>query len=306
MSKPGFELQWKTKLDNPPRGVHGLGQGVTATGVTIFVPMSLVTGSSNTIYGVDNDLRLRRLEAAVRGAAAAAEPPTVPAASQPARRASSRLNDTSTIRPPSNPGAADPRAIAACSASPARVCRLKAGRPDRGDPASQRLHRDAGRGARGAAPAVGPRASSRRRHRSNQPADRIPGSSRGPMSEASARPRHTGTVSCFVHPASSMSSRATACCTCSVCPRARTCSGPRRSCPPTRNGHRRSRWARRCTPRRSGNCGGAPPAICAIDLDSDAKPVVSWKTDGGPVVGAVAFTSDGTLIAAIGAGQDYR
>ena len=56
MSKPGFDLQWKTKLDNPPRGVYGPGQGVTATGVTIFVPMSLVTGSSNTIYGVDNDL----------------------------------------------------------------------------------------------------------------------------------------------------------------------------------------------------------------------------------------------------------
>ena len=53
----------------------------------------------------------------------------------------------------------------------------------------------------------------------------------------------------------------------------------------------------------SGGCGGAPHAIWAIDLDSDAKPVVSWKTNGGAVVGAVAFTSDGTLIAAIGPGQ---
>ena len=44
LSQPGFELQWKVKLGNRPRGVHGLGQGVTATGVTIFVPMSLVTG----------------------------------------------------------------------------------------------------------------------------------------------------------------------------------------------------------------------------------------------------------------------
>lgn len=53
----------------------------------------------------------------------------------------------------------------------------------------------------------------------------------------------------------------------------------------------------------SGGCGGAPSGIWAIDLDSDAKPVVSWKTNGGDVVGAIAFTSDGTLIAAIGAGQ---
>ena len=43
--------------------------------------------------------------------------------------------------------------------------------------------------------------------------------------------------------------------------------------------------------------------VWAIDLDSDAKPVVSWKTNGGGVVGAVAFTPDGTLIAAIGPGQ---
>ena len=56
LSKPGFELQWTTKLENRPRGVHGLGQGVTASGVTLFVPMSLVTGSSNNVYGIDNDL----------------------------------------------------------------------------------------------------------------------------------------------------------------------------------------------------------------------------------------------------------
>jgi PQQ-like domain len=53
----------------------------------------------------------------------------------------------------------------------------------------------------------------------------------------------------------------------------------------------------------SGNCGGAPDGVWAIDLDSDAKPVVSWKTDGAGVVGAVALTTNGTLIAAIGPGQ---
>jgi hypothetical protein len=50
-------------------------------------------------------------------------------------------------------------------------------------------------------------------------------------------------------------------------------------------------------------CGGAPHGVWAIDLDSDTKPVVSWKTNGGPVVGTVALASDGTLFAAIGAGQ---
>jgi hypothetical protein len=52
----------------------------------------------------------------------------------------------------------------------------------------------------------------------------------------------------------------------------------------------------------TGACGGAPNGIWAIDLDSEAKPVRSWKTTGG-VVGAVAFTTEGTLIAAIGQGS---
>jgi hypothetical protein len=52
----------------------------------------------------------------------------------------------------------------------------------------------------------------------------------------------------------------------------------------------------------TGNCGGASNAIWAADLNSDAKPVVSWKTNGGPMVGRVAFGTDGTLFAAVGPG----
>ena len=53
----------------------------------------------------------------------------------------------------------------------------------------------------------------------------------------------------------------------------------------------------------SAKCGGASSGVWAIDLESAAKPVVSWKTNGGGVAGAVAFTTNGTLIAAIGPGQ---
>ena len=55
MSKPGFELQWTTNPGNRPRGLNGLTQGVSANGVTLFVPMSVVAGSSNNVYGIDND-----------------------------------------------------------------------------------------------------------------------------------------------------------------------------------------------------------------------------------------------------------
>src|SRR5690349_13492467 len=55
MSKPGFERQWTSKVDNQTRQMNGLMQGVTANGVTLFVPMSIVTASSNNVYGLDND-----------------------------------------------------------------------------------------------------------------------------------------------------------------------------------------------------------------------------------------------------------
>jgi outer membrane protein assembly factor BamB len=53
----------------------------------------------------------------------------------------------------------------------------------------------------------------------------------------------------------------------------------------------------------SGNCGGAPNAVWAMDLSGDARPVVSWKTNGGGPVGSVAFTSSGAVLVALGAGQ---
>jgi len=52
MSKPGFELQWKQKLDNQARQSMGLAQGVTANGVTLFVPavaMNWISGNVGAI-----------------------------------------------------------------------------------------------------------------------------------------------------------------------------------------------------------------------------------------------------------------
>jgi hypothetical protein len=52
----------------------------------------------------------------------------------------------------------------------------------------------------------------------------------------------------------------------------------------------------------SQNCGGAPNGIWAIDLAGENKPVTSWTTNGGGIVGALTFATDGTLLAAIGPG----
>src|SRR5690242_9044136 len=44
MSRPGFALQWKTKLESPARQGVSLTQGVVSPGVTLFTPLSTVAG----------------------------------------------------------------------------------------------------------------------------------------------------------------------------------------------------------------------------------------------------------------------
>ena len=54
----------------------------------------------------------------------------------------------------------------------------------------------------------------------------------------------------------------------------------------------------------SNGCGATPNAVWAIDLTSETKTPVSWKTNGGNVAGAagIAFGTDGTIFAALGDG----
>jgi hypothetical protein len=54
----------------------------------------------------------------------------------------------------------------------------------------------------------------------------------------------------------------------------------------------------------SNGCGAAPNGVWAIDLGSDVKTPVSWRTNGGNVAGAagVTFGTDGTIFVAVGDG----
>ena len=54
----------------------------------------------------------------------------------------------------------------------------------------------------------------------------------------------------------------------------------------------------------TGNCGGAANGVWAVDLVSDAKPVVTWDSQGAAIAGAVAptFGTDSTIYVATGAG----
>lgn len=297
LSKPGFELQWNVKLDNPARGIHGLKQGVTAAGVTLFVPVSIVAGSSNRVYAIDNDLgytvwgrtfdipsaapsdgcsggitagatRIVRLDGSV-----AASPGFGGGRGAVGYR--SLLGEPGQGVPVEVPiggrGGGAPGAAPSAAAPPA------------GPPA--------GPGTAGSAPPAPPQGGGP----PNPPAERIPGSPRelagGGGGSFLSRPSgvtYVITSDGMLRVLGLQSGK--------------DIQRPAPFLPAN------ARWSSPIAvdttlyAATSGGCGGAPHAIWAIDLDNDVKPVVSWKTNGGPVVGSVAFTSDGTLIAAVGPG----
>jgi hypothetical protein len=292
LAKPGFELQWRTALDNKPRGLHGLWQGVTAAGVTLFVPMSVVTGSSNTVYGIDNDIGYvvwrRHFDAPLT-----AGTPQCPGGIASGATRIVRLDGSV---PPGFGG------FGGASAG----YRSLLGEPGEGVPVEGR-GRGGARGGdpspppaarQGAPPAAGARQGAPGRGAAGAPpapsAARIPGSP--PVQEQGAFGflfRPSGVVYVIssdgmLHVLGLSSGK--------------DLQRPAPFLPPN------SRWSSPVAvdttlyAATSGGCGGAPSAVWAIDLDSDAKPVVSWKTNGGDVIGAVALASDGTLIATIGDG----
>ena len=293
MSKPGFELQWKAKLDNAPRGLNGLAQGVSAAGVTLFVPMTIVTGSSNNVYAIDNDTGYvvwqRHFDAAMPAA-------TVPCPGGIAS-AATRIVRVDTSATAASAGLSFGRGAAGY--------RTLLGEPGEGVPLEGRAAGpgraagDAGGGARGAGAAAGaargggPPAPGG--GRGGQQVDRIPGAP--PVEQGGAfgmlfRPSGVAYVISsdgMLHVVGLSSGK--------------DIQRPAAFLPAN------ARWSAPVAVSTTlyaatiGDCGGAPSGVWAIDLDSEAKPIVSWKTDGGPVVGAVAFTTDNTLIASIGAGR---
>lgn len=294
LAKPGFELQWKSPLDNQPRGTRGLMSGVTAAGVTLFVPMSLVAGSSNTIHALDNDTGYvvwrRQFDAAGAPAAATA---ACPGGIMAAATRIVRLDTSATAATPGLSFGAGAVGYRSMVGEPGEGVPVEgsAARGRAGDPPPPPA-RGAGAGAQPPARGAGPGGPGRG---APPPVERIPGT---PPREGNASPfgmlfRESGvgyviSGDGLLHVVGLPSGK-----------------DMQRPAPFLPAG---ARWSApigvgtMLYTATSGNCGSAPHGVWAIDLDSDTKPVVSWKTNGGPVVGAVAFTPDGTLLAAIGAG----
>jgi outer membrane protein assembly factor BamB len=288
MSKPGFDLQWTSRLENQLRGSHGITQGVTASGVTLFVPASLVAGSSNNLYMLDNDtgyvIWSRTFNGALPSATAActggitaaptrivsgiAAPTSEPAPLPAAGRAN--LGFRSLLGEPGQGIPVEPR-----GGGPGRA----AGPPPAASPAPAR---------QGGAPAAGG-GQGGGQGRGAQSAG-IPGAPNvggGGLGRAMVGYAVAGDGQLHVVGLQS----------------GKDLQRPAPFLPAN------SQWSNPVAvgtmmyAATSGNCGGAPDGVYAIDLDAPDKPVVSYRTNGGSVVGAVAFSSDGTtLIAAIGPG----
>ena len=283
MSKPGFDLQWTSKLDNLRRGVEGPTQGVTASGVTLFVPASLV-GGSNNLYMLDNDTGHVVWSRTFEGT----RPQTTPCAGGIA--APTRIV-SAIAEPTPAPGAT----VLPAGRGNQQGYRSLLGEPGQGIPVEPRGG-GAGRagGARGGAPAPAGRqggAPDAGRGQGRAQGAGIPGAPNvggGGLGRAMVGYAISGDGQ--LHVASLQSGK--------------DVQTPAPFLPPN------SRWSNPVAvgtmmyAATSGNCVGVPNGVYAIDLDAADKPVVSYRTNGGIVVGSVAFSSDGnSLLAAIGPGN---
>ena len=313
MSQPGFDLQWSSKLDNQTRGLAGLTQGVSANGVTLFVPMSVVAGSSNNVYAIDNDTGYvvwqRKFDAAL--------PAGVAGCSGGITSAPTRIVDVTPVATPP-PIVAAPPGAAPAPTPPAGGrgvvgYRSLLGEPGQGVPVEGR----AGGGGRAAGPApaapgrvggapaapaapageagfargaVPPGPAQGGGARGRQAGPGIPGApATGGGGLGRAMVGYTVASDGMLHVVGLQSGK--------------DLQQPARFLPAN------AQWSNALAVNTtlyaatSGNCGGAPNGVWGIDLESAAKPVVSYRTNGGSVVGPVAMSTDGnTVFAAIGPG----
>jgi len=278
IAKPGFALQWTSKLDNQRRGNHGLTQGVTASGVTLFVPASIIAGSSNKLYMLDNDTGYVVWSRTIEGTL----PPPTGACSggvtaAPTRTVSATAPPTSPVgAPPPPAGRGNQQGYRSLLGEPGQGIPMepRGGGPPRGAPVGPA--RQAG--------APGPAAPGR--------GDGIPGAPNVAGGAGTQRiiVGYAVAADGQLHVVGLQSGK--------------DLQKPAPFLPPN------SQWSNPVAvgtmmyAATSGNCAGAPNGVYAIDLDAPDKPVVSYRTNGGSVIGAVAFSSDGnTLLAAIGPGS---
>lgn len=286
LSKPGFELQWKERVETDPRGGRALGQAVTINGVNLFMPVSLVVGGANRIFAIDNDtgfvLWKRQFEAAI-----GASTPTCPGGMTGAAARSVTASLPAPIVAPGGGG----------GGRGGRGYQSLMGQPGEGAPIEppQRGGGGGAGAARGAAPAPGARgagggagvgaAANPAAGRAGAPAAR--GGGGGGLGRLGG-PAYVVSAGGTLHSVGWINGA--------------DIQKPVQVLPVNARYSDAMAVNNSLFLTTSENCGGAANGVWVVDLGSEAKPVQTWKTNGGNPVGPVAFTPDGTPLVAIGAG----
>ena len=309
MSAPGFERQWTRKLSS-----NATANGVTANGVTLFVPMSIVTGA-NGVYALDNDTGYVVWQRTVPAAAGSCGvtsatrvvplvPPaiTLPAPPRGGGAYRSVLGE---------PGQGAPVEVRGGGAG--RAGAPPAGAPAAAGPGAPAAPAAAPAPTPGAAPATTPGAAPATATTPGAaPATAAPGAQRGAPAGGPATPSPIpgatpeqmgggrgglGRASGVVYALSSNGVLHVM-----GLPSGKDMQKPAEFIPLNAGWSDTIAVNTTLYATTSSACGGAPNGVWAIDLESESKSVVSWTSKGGPVVGRVAFATDGTLFASIGPG----
>jgi hypothetical protein len=283
--QPGFELQWKTKLESPVRHGVSLGPGVITSGVNIFTPLSTIAAPSNQVFAIDNDTGnlfwTRRFEGAL--AAGTAE--------CPGGISGSLTRMVSLTVPDPGPGrGGGGRGRGAYSSA--------VGEPGAGVPIPAR-----GGGGRGAAPAATPPATAP----APPPPAPVTSSTIPPgqwrtspfPTNAAAQGSWTGLFrpSGVVYAVSADGMFRTL-----GVVSGKDLQRPAKFLPAGARFSDLIAVGDSLYTSTSHGCGGAADGVWAINIPGETKSVVSWKSNGGRPLGSVAFTTSGTLIVAVGPG----
>jgi hypothetical protein len=302
LAKGGFELQWKAALEGQ-RGLKPAVQGVTVNGVTLFTPLSIVTGA-NDVIAIDNDTGstfwYKAFGSAPAAGACAAAPVAatrqaalvspVPTATSAAGRGGGRGGYSSSV---GNPGEGAP-----LPAAGARGGAAQAAGAGRGAPAPPAVGAAGAPSAGGAPPAGAPAAGAPSPAApANPPQGAVPPAPGTPP--AAGRGGAAGGGGGFARPSGVVYVLAPdgmlhgiglASAKDTYKPAPFMPAGARATDPVAANDMLYTST--------TGKCGGSADAVYAMDLASEAKPVVSYKTTGSPV-GAVALTTDGTVVVVV-------
>ena len=283
MQKPGFKFLWKLKLNNQPSGLNSFSQPVMSGqvgGYRGFKSLAYVGGSSNTVFSIDYDLATVEW---TKHLDTLAEKTNTAACSTGMTASITRSVSLAPAAARGFGGAFPGRGVAFSSA----VGGPNQGAPDIFHTGNQPIQFGGG-AARGSAAGRGPGGNDAARGRGRGPAFGGFGGGSGIYAVTSDGVLHAlgvGSGKEIEKPVQFLpaGSRASALVVVDDVAYAAT----------------------------TAPCGGAPNAVWALDIATPteqnlapAQPV-SWKTDGGPVMGesGPALGEDGTLYAAVGSGS---